>query len=437
MSTTFQTASPSLQKLDPLKRVNYTFGLVLGVEEFLQSDAYFLGKHQFENRQLHGYGTVCGLDVTVQSSPVLEVQVNPGWAINPKGQEIYVPQLMCVKVNDWLSANSQALQAALGSMPSVLNLCVVLCYRECKSDVVPIPSEPCSQSSSTAPSRIADSFELMLCLDGSASPPVSSPPSGPGSLCEFTPPEPGDAAVRAFAVFLSQLEISAGGPYLTLDQLKQLVRELASGAPPFVGSPPAGPPYAIPPSQASEFLRAAFRTWITEVKPFINQAQAAGPCCPPPQKCVLLAEAAVHLTGNWLATSVTVDDSRRPFLIPTRLLQELYLEAPGSAAPLYQTVAAGYFNGLNGKPINAPLNALTAAPAAGGVFVLHFPGYNPGANYIVKGTFADTALATTGVFEFQKFDPTGIFIRILDTSGKALAATNGFMVEISQIGGGS
>ena len=75
--TPCQTASPNLMKLDPLKRVNYTFGLVLGVEEFLQSDTYFLAKHHVENRLLHGYGTVCGLDVIAQTTPQLEVQVTP------------------------------------------------------------------------------------------------------------------------------------------------------------------------------------------------------------------------------------------------------------------------------------------------------------------------------------------------------------------------
>src|SRR5437588_94530 len=177
--TPCQTASPNLMKLDPLKRVNYTFGLVLGVEEFLQSDTYFLAKHHVENRLLHGYGTVCGLDVIAQTTPQLEVQVTPGWAFNPKGQEIRVSQLMCLQVNDWVNSNLAALKALFsGPAPSTLNLCVVLCYRECKTDVVPIPGEPCrTQSSSMAPSRIADSFELMLCLDYDASPPLSSPPS--------------------------------------------------------------------------------------------------------------------------------------------------------------------------------------------------------------------------------------------------------------------
>src|SRR6516225_9499040 len=111
MSNMFQTSSPSPGKLDPLKRVNYSFGLVLGVEEFLQEDTYFLSRHNRENRLLHGHGTVCGLDVTAPTSPIIEVRVAPGWAINPMGQEIHVPQLMCVQMNDWLQANLAALKA--------------------------------------------------------------------------------------------------------------------------------------------------------------------------------------------------------------------------------------------------------------------------------------------------------------------------------------
>ena len=453
MSTTFQTASPSLQKLDPSKRVNYTFGLVLGVEEFLQSDTYFLAKHSLENRMLHGYGTVCGLDVAVQTTPQLEVQVTPGWALNPKGQEIHVRQLMCVQVNDWLAANSQALQSLLGSMPAVLNLCVVLCYRECKTDVVPIPGEPCrSQSDSMAPSRIADSFELMLCLDRTESPPSGSPPSGsppyglPGSggLCEFRPLQLEDEAVRALAALLSQFQVSATGPFLTLHQVEELVRGLAVGSPPFVGSPPAGPPYAVNAQDAPRFLRAAFRTWITQVRPFISAQYRAGPCCPPPEKCVLLAELAVALNPGWVATSVTVDASLRPFLVPTRLLQETFFEEAGAliGGPSYQTVAAGVFN-ITGA-VTAPSFNLTATAGANGEFLLQFPSYQnplttPAINYIVKGTVQDTAAAAPlrATLEMVRFEAGGIRIRILDTTSKPLGAGFGFMVEISQIGGGS
>lgn len=456
MSTTFQTASPTLQKLDPLKRVNYTFGLVLGVEEFLQSDTYFLAKHHLENRLLHGYGTVCGLDVIAPTSPQLEVQVTPGWAINPKGQEIFVPQLMCVQVNDWLQANLPALKDVFPvKAPASLNLCVVLCYRECKTDVVPIPGEPCqTQSSSTAPSRITDSFELMLCLDSIASPPLGSPPSsalGSSGLCEFQPGQTEDDAIRAFAGLISEIEASTTGPFLTLAQLEQLVRDLLQppaspplGSPP-LGSPPHGPPYYVRSHETSEFLRAAFRTWITEVRPFLAAAQGVGPCCPPPEKCVLLAEVALSLNSNWTASAVTIDDSRRPFVVPTGMLQEMALaEADtGAAEASYRAVAAGFFR-MDGSPLGPSFN-LTASPASppNGEFLLNFTGYvnpttTPDHTYIVKGTVQDSvAPGNRATFEFVDFEAGGIRVRILDTTNKVLTSSLGFMVEISQIGGAS
>jgi hypothetical protein len=440
------TASPNLLKLDPLKRVNYTFGLVLGVEEFLQSDTYFLAKHYLENRLLHGYGTVCGLDVVEQTAPQLEVQITPGWAISPRGEEIRVSQLMCLQVNDWVQTNLAALKAVFpGPAPSSLNLCIVLCYRECKTDVVPIPGEPCrTQSSSMAPSRIADSFELMLCLDYDASPP--SPPASPpdaGGLCMFRPPQLEDDSIRALATLLSEVQISASGPFLTLGQMEQLVLDLIQPA----GSPPAGPPYLVRAQDAQDFRRAALRTWITQVRPFICAPQGSGPCCPPPDKCVLLAELLVSLNPGWTATGVSIDDSRRPFLVPTRLLQETFFsEAAATSGSAYQTVAAGYFNMLgaaDGPTYN--LMATPASPPTLGEFLLNFSGYHnpasaPGLNYIVKGTVQDLNVAAPlrATFEFVDFEASGIRVRIMDTNSKALSTTlgYGFMVEISQIGGG-
>jgi hypothetical protein len=449
MSTPCQTASLTLQKLDPLKRVNYTFGLVLGVEEFVQSDTYFLAKHHTENRLLHGYGTVCGLDVAIQTAPQLEVQVTPGWAVNPRGQEIKVPQLMCLQVDNWLTTNLAALQSVLAQSapPVTLNLCVVLCYRECKTDVVPIPGEPCrTQSSSMAPSRIADSFDLMLCLDYGASPPVTSPPgsSAAGGLCLAAPAQLEEDSVRALAALLSEFQISGSGPYLTLEQVEQLVLNLGQPA----GSPPAGPPYLVSAVDASVFRRAAIRTWITQVRPFICAAQGAGPCCPPPEKCVLLAELAVDLTGGaseWLATSVSVDDSRRPLLLPVSLLQELILceAAALSTEAQYRVAAAGYFV-ADGQAAGAAFGDLTASPSSppDDEFLLSFPSYQDPANvagltYIVKGVVqsAPAPDTTAMTLELVDFEAGGIRVGVRSQSPGPLQY-EGFMVEISQIGGG-
>ena len=72
------TAAPAMQKLDPTKRVNYTAGLVLGVEEFQQEQYYFIEKTRWHNRFLHGYGTTSGLQVDLADTGGggLEVRVS-------------------------------------------------------------------------------------------------------------------------------------------------------------------------------------------------------------------------------------------------------------------------------------------------------------------------------------------------------------------------
>ncbi|MBV8899873.1 MAG: hypothetical protein JOY92_07150, partial [Verrucomicrobia bacterium] len=151
------------------------------------------------------------------------------------------------------------------------------------------------------------------------------------------------------------------------------------------------------------------------------------------------------LNHGWFASGITIDDSRRPFLVPTRLLQEVLLTSAGSgagtAAAGYNAVAAGFFQ-INGTSIGPVFNALSAASQPNGEFLLSFPGYRnplttPGLNYIVKGTVQDTAAVgnTRAVLEVVGFETSGIRIRILNTAGAPLGAGFGFMVEVAQIGG--
>ena len=41
-----------------LRRLNYFFGQMLGVDDFRGEQSYFRDKHKLHNRCLHGYGTV-------------------------------------------------------------------------------------------------------------------------------------------------------------------------------------------------------------------------------------------------------------------------------------------------------------------------------------------------------------------------------------------
>jgi hypothetical protein len=331
----FQTALADVHKLDPSKRVNYSFGLVLGVDEFLQEQTHLLEKHRRHNRMLHGFGTVCGLKVTVPPDvDPPEIRVAGGLAVSPGGFDICVPSVMCARVNEWLAANAAELADRFGDPPGSVSACVVLCYRECATDIVPVPGEPCrTDEEAMAPSRLADSFELKLCIPEEASPPFGSPPlSSPPSgthLCLCPPASARKTGEFEFGQLLRRIDIDATAtPFSTAEQLEAAVRgilELEAGA---MSSPPPGP-LSMDPVTAPEMLSLLARVWATEVLPELLRRDNETWCGAACGKCVLLAdlqiEGAANNTVQGGAAGITVDESRRPILLATSLLQEWLL----------------------------------------------------------------------------------------------------------------
>jgi hypothetical protein len=327
----FCTTAVGWQTLDPAKRVNYTLGLVLGVDEFLQADTFWLEKHRRHNRLLHGYGTVWGLRLTPPEdlSPTPELRVSAGLAIDPRGREIRVPYTMCARLDQWLTSQRDYLEqhpeylgGPFAGAPQSTSVCVTLCYRECETDQVPVPGEPCrSQEDAMHPSRILEWFELKLCSGTHStlsSPPVSSPPS---SEC-FCQPQREEDAVRAFGELLGRIRVESGAAgYLTQEDLAGLVRALKPD-PTVPPGPSGGPPLFLDPTDACAFLQTAVRVWVTEIRPALLPWDAPGPW-EVKDDCVLLGEMTLPITAAWaVGAGVTIDEHDRPCLLHTRLLQE-------------------------------------------------------------------------------------------------------------------
>jgi hypothetical protein len=79
----------------PLERVRYSFGMVLGVDDFEAEQNYFRERMRRHNRELHGAGIVRGLGVSVEHDEgerAEHVVVGAGFAIAPDGEEIAVPE---------------------------------------------------------------------------------------------------------------------------------------------------------------------------------------------------------------------------------------------------------------------------------------------------------------------------------------------------------
>jgi hypothetical protein len=342
---------------DPLelhKRVLYSHGLVLGVGELKTEQNFLLGKHCAHNRRLHGYGTGSGLRLAIRDTPDgPECLVEPGWAVDPHGHDICVHETQCAKLNQWLAQLAQdgGLSSPFDSSGvASIEAFVVLCYRECETDKVPIPVGPClSLDKAMVASRIEESFELRLATE--------------------PPPQPEEDATRRLGDILSRVTIASGsGGLTTADEIVAEVRDLLT--PPDAASTPSIPgDFSLDPVFAEEILRAALRVYVTEVRPML--VSDGGACLNGPRDCTCLLLGRLEFDfNNTLAgpqvipDSVLIDERRRPFLLPTRLIQEAALSdmLPGiagtSSPPLIVLPPESPF------PLSAP-QAISLTPTSG------------------------------------------------------------------------
>lgn len=302
---------------DPCKRVNYTLGMLLGVDDFVQESAYHGARRRELARELLGYGTVHGLQVVVEPDGDRgpRVRVMPGMAWLPSGTPVCVASPQCANLNDWLALHHAELGSAAATTP--LALYVVLSHAQCLTDNVPIPGEPCRDDADLMqPSRVADSFRLELRL--------------------APPPQREEDAIRDFVAWLLDVPLAASSPPLDeqefIDQLRAAAHAwLAPTSPPpapadyMIGSAPAG--------TSEQLLAAALRLWTTELRP-LWMARAGCGCdaqpVAPADDAVLLAQLRVALVEGspaWQvkdgAGAVQQDESRRPYVLSLRMLQEL------------------------------------------------------------------------------------------------------------------
>ena len=72
------------------ERPRYFIGQVIGVDDLEQEQLYHREKARRHNRLLHGWGIVRGLKVQAGKPRRAEVKISPGYALDPRGEEIVV-----------------------------------------------------------------------------------------------------------------------------------------------------------------------------------------------------------------------------------------------------------------------------------------------------------------------------------------------------------
>jgi hypothetical protein len=295
----FSTAAVSALP-DPDKRVRYSLGQVLGADDLEQEQFYFVTRDRQHNRSLHGYGTASGLALSLAGT---EVRVEAGLALTPAGCVVGVPARQCADFAAWVAAHAGALRPPVDDAGTRLAH-VVLRYRECETDRLPMPVTPCCGEGEGTPTRITESFRIEFTVD--------------------PPPAAEEAAVGRFGRFLRGLRAApAAGTVLDLAGVALRVRSLIAAEAPG--------PWVLPPDALDAAFELAFRLWITEVRPQLHPGP--NPPLPHPDDGVLLGTLRFRLEGTALqADTLVLDESRRPLLLATRALQELRGQGGGVAA---------------------------------------------------------------------------------------------------------
>jgi hypothetical protein len=360
------TAVTAAGDLDSTKHVNFTAGMILGVDDFTQEFAYLAGRDRWLARDALGFGTVSGLSVKIENDGEKgrRVMISSGVAISRRGQLICVPAAQCAYLNQWLAANTENLpnnntSPPLTSPPSGddLTLYVVLCYRECLTDNVPIPGEPCrNEDELMAASRVKDDFSLELRL--------------------ASPDQPEEKAVRDYVAWLKQIKIADAGASTSIEDFERAIRErwLSPASPP-ISSPPTA--LQIRADDVCEYMRTAFRIWVTELRDILSDRKTG--CCSEMSggatldDCVLLAELHVPLTPvspGWQVSEteeIEINQENRPFLLHLRMLQEWMLCGCHCAAETNPPITSPGFPSAHNHNLDSLTDVRIQSPADGQV----------------------------------------------------------------------
>jgi len=347
------TSSPA-----PDKRVRYGLGMLLGVADFEQEQAWFLGQDREHARALHGCGVVGGLGVALTDT---HVKVDAGVAIDGLGRVINVCGEQCADLNAWLLVPENR---KLVGTPGAKTLHVVLRYCECATDLQPVPGQPCrTAEESMSATRITSSFSLDFDVEAPA--------------C------PEEAATVRFGRWLRRLQVGSGSPTLDAAAIDAELKALATT------DPAVSTPLYLPSDTAEALLRHALVAWARLVRPLV--------CChgekiDEAEIGVTLASIGFTLAADFTASDIKLLPVDPPVLASTRLIQEALLNltrqiaagntvqplAFGGAAVPGSDTAYSRADHVHYLP---PLPALPAIPGpADGVAALAFGGSaNPGA----------------------------------------------------------
>jgi hypothetical protein len=174
-----------LEASPPAERVNYATGVLLDAEDFRDEQTYHRSRLARALQALVGFGTVAGLRVTPPEATdtELELHVEPGVAIDPRGRLIEISEPWCIRIARWFNAQATpGLRAAIHraprvSVPVAVVVDVFLAALSCGRAKTPsFASGPFDALDAVVPARIAETASLELVPRTEGGPdPIPSP----------------------------------------------------------------------------------------------------------------------------------------------------------------------------------------------------------------------------------------------------------------------
>lgn len=325
----------STTAVDPCRRVNYSLGMILGVDDFVQESTYHSSHREALARLALGWGTLSGLEASIDppektDDPRSQVRIGPGAALLPNGKLVHVDSDQCCNVPNWVGELDAATFQPSGAPPEQTGnwaqAWVTLSFCESRCADVPVPGDPCrTDDRLTAPSRVQDGFRL--------------------DLSWSRPDQTEEDAIRDFF----QWTLSIGVDQKATGSEEELLNAVRAAAKEWIERPagstvvPSDFMTGTPPANLSykeELLRSVLRLWTTELRPLwsVSCSDASRP-----------SANAIALSGLWIPLvknadskwvfdldknrTMVLDDSRRPNLLSLRAVQEM-------AKDLKETVAS-------------------------------------------------------------------------------------------------
>ncbi|MFF0097531.1 hypothetical protein ACFYSF_47715 [Streptomyces canus] len=139
----------------PTTRLRWFTGRFITARDLTDEQDYHVARHRMHNRLLHGWGTVCGLEVRPHERAECGnewVRVEPGIAIDCMGREIVLPHR---EAGHW-PIDPERTQAE----DALAILCIR--YGECLAEPLPAIVADCSSATRTEPGRVVEQWEFEL-----------------------------------------------------------------------------------------------------------------------------------------------------------------------------------------------------------------------------------------------------------------------------------